>query len=122
MTTVTKPDTAQKPGKPIDLLQTQPSLFFANLQPILLLGTLLLSFKPLVADPVNTLLVLAPTIAIIQALYCVLCLPSTGETTAPVTKPGQKKKTPKTQRQDIWAKVIVRLGSTQYRATKEAPR
>ncbi|KAK1006216.1 Glycosylphosphatidylinositol (GPI) anchor assembly protein [Friedmanniomyces endolithicus] len=106
MTTPTKPDTALKPGKPLDLLQTQPSLFFANLQPILLLGTLLLSFRSLVADPVNTLLFLAPTIAIVQALYCIICLPSTGDTAAPATKPGQKKKTPRTQTQDIWAKVI----------------
>jgi len=113
MTTPTKPDTAHKPGRPIDLLQTQPSLFFANLQPILLLGTLLLSFRSLVADPVDTLLVLAPTIAIVQAFYCVICLPSTGDTVALVTKPGQKKKTPRTQRQDIWAKVIVRYSHIQ---------
>ncbi|KAK1071782.1 Glycosylphosphatidylinositol (GPI) anchor assembly protein [Friedmanniomyces endolithicus] len=106
MTTATKPDTAQRPGRPIDLLQTQPSFFFANLQPILLLGTVLLSFRSLVADPVNILLALASTTAIVQALYCVICLPSTGDTATPITKPGQKKKTPKTQRQDIWAKVI----------------
>ncbi|KAK3621920.1 Glycosylphosphatidylinositol (GPI) anchor assembly protein [Elasticomyces elasticus] len=102
------PDTESKTlqsAKPIELLHSQPSLFFANLQPILLLGTVLFSFKSLVADPVRTLLGLAPTIAIVQAIYCVVCLPSTGDVAAPTTKPGQKKKAGKPG-QDIWAKVI----------------
>ena len=94
-------------SKPVDILQTQLSLLYANLHPILLLSILLFSFRSLVEDPVNTLLGLAPTVAIVQALYCVLCLPSTGQIPAPAPKPGQKKKAAKPA-QDIWAKVVVR--------------
>ena len=97
------------PSKPIDILQTQSSLFFANLHPILLISILLFSFKSLVADPVNTLLGLAPTIAIIQAVYCVVCLPSTGQTPASSAKAGGgKKKGPKGSQQDVWGKIVVR--------------
>jgi GPI ethanolamine phosphate transferase 2/3 subunit F len=102
-----KPEEEIPPSKPIDLLQSQPSLFFASLQPILLLGTILVSFRSLVADPVNTLLGLAPTVAIVQAIYCVVCLPSTAQTSQPAaSKPGQKKKAQKSG-QDVWAKLIV---------------
>ena len=94
------------PEKPIDILQTQVSLLYANLHPVLLLSILVFSFNTLVDDPVNTLLGLAPTLAVIQALYCVLCLPSTGQTPAPTPKPGQKKKAVKPA-QDVWAKVVV---------------
>lgn len=93
-------------SKPVDILQSQLSLLYANLHPILLLSILLFSFRTLVDDPVNTLLGLAPTLAILQALYCVLCLPSTGQTPAPTLKPGQKKKAAKPA-QDMWAKVVV---------------
>ncbi|TKA66836.1 hypothetical protein B0A55_08820 [Friedmanniomyces simplex] len=120
MTTTTKPDAAQLPTKSIDILQTQPSLFFANLQPILLLGTLLFSFRSLVANPVTTLLGLAPTTAIVQTIYCVVCLPSTDDTAPPATKPGQKKK-PQKQGQDVWAKVIPVFLSFTLTAVLSAP-
>ena len=94
------------PSKPVDILPAQLSLLYANLHPILLLSILFFSFRTLVDDPVNTLLGLAPTVAIIQALYCVICLPSTGQTPAPTLKPGQKKKAAKPA-QDVWAKVVV---------------
>lgn len=93
-------------SKPIDIVQTQFSLLYANLHPVLLLSILLFGFRTLVEDPVNTLLGLAPTITILQAVYCVLCLPSTGQTPAPTPKPGQKKKAAKPV-QDVWAKVVV---------------
>lgn len=94
------------PAKPIDVQQTQLSLLYANLHPILLLSILLFSFRTLVEDPVNTLLGLAPTIATLQAVYCVLCLPLPGQTSVPTPKPGQKKKAAKPA-QDIWAKIVV---------------
>ncbi|KAK3111950.1 Glycosylphosphatidylinositol (GPI) anchor assembly protein [Teratosphaeriaceae sp. CCFEE 6253] len=87
------------------MLQSQTAFAFANLQPVLLLSTLLYSFKSLVADPVSTLLRLATGTAVLQASYCVLCLPSTGTATSPPPKPGQKRKAPKPG-QDVWAKVI----------------
>lgn len=102
-----KPVEVAKPGKPVDLLQSQVSLLYANLHPVLLLSLIPLGFKSLVQDPVNTLLGLAPTVALVQALYCVLCLPSTGQTPSPKSKPGQKTKTSKPA-QDVWAKVVVR--------------
>jgi GPI ethanolamine phosphate transferase 2/3 subunit F len=94
------------PSKPIDILQNQYALFYANLHPIVLLSILLFSFRTLVEDPVNTLLGLAPTITILQAVYCVLSLPPKGQTAASSTKPGQKKKAQKPG-QDIWAKIVV---------------
>ena len=103
----TKPAPASPPSKPIDVLQTQSSLLYTNLHPVLLLSLLLFSFKTLVADPVNTLLGLVPTIAILQAIYCVLCLPSAGQTPPTAPKAGQKRK-PAKPAQDIWARVVVR--------------
>ena len=99
------------PAKPIDVLQNQYALLYANLHPILLLSVLFFSFRTLVEDPVNTLLGLAPTIAIIQAVYCVLSLPPKGQTAASNTKPGQKKK-PQKPAQDVWAKIVVREQAT----------
>ncbi|EME49762.1 hypothetical protein DOTSEDRAFT_68518 [Dothistroma septosporum NZE10] len=101
----TKPIEAAKSGKPVDLLQSQLSLLYANLHTILLLSLIPLGFKSLVEDPVNTLLGLAPTVAIVQALYCVLCLSSSGQAPAPKSKFGQKTKTGKPI-QDTWAKVV----------------
>ena len=99
------------PAKPIDVLQNQYALLYANLHPILLLSILLFSFRTLVEDPVNTLLGLAPTIATIQSIYCVLSLPPKGQTLTSAPKPGQKKKSQKPA-QDIWAKIVVREQET----------
>ncbi|KAI7218904.1 hypothetical protein KC333_g3283 [Hortaea werneckii] len=99
------PAFASPPSKPVDILSSQTSQLYSNLHPILLSSILAFSFKTLVHDPVNTLLGLAPTIAILQALYCVICLPSTGQTPPPVRKPGEKKK-PQKAGQDIWAKIV----------------
>ena len=96
----------QAATKPVALLDTQYAHFYTNLHPILLLSILVFSFKTLVNDPVNTLLGLAPTVAVLQALYCVLCLPSTGQTPPPAKKPGEKKKAQKPG-QDIWARIVV---------------
>ncbi|KAK4556878.1 Glycosylphosphatidylinositol (GPI) anchor assembly protein [Recurvomyces mirabilis] len=102
-------------AQPISILSTQSALFFANLQPILLLGTLLFNFRSLVADPVGTLLGLAPTIAIVQTLYCVICLPiaaqveEAGRKAASKTGAGvgvKKKSTKTAQDPDIWAKLV----------------
>lgn len=104
----TVPAFASPPSKPVDILSSQTSQLYSNLHPILLSSILAFSFKTLVHDPVNTLLGLAPTVAILQALYCVICLPSTGQTPPPVRKPGEKKK-PQKAGQDIWAKIVVCL-------------
>ncbi|KJY01193.1 gpi-anchor biosynthesis protein (pig-f) [Zymoseptoria brevis] len=79
-------------SKPVALLQDQTSQLVANLHPILLASLLPVFFGRLVGDPVNTLLALAPTIAIIQAVYCVFCLPVNSQAPPPPkSKPGQKK-------------------------------
>ena len=103
-----KPAPALPPSKPIEILQTQVSQLYANLHPIVLASVLFFSFSRLVQDPVNTLLGLAPTVAVLQAMYCVICLPSTGQTPQPPPKPGQKKKQVKPT-QDILAKAVVCL-------------
>jgi hypothetical protein len=108
--TPSKPAMASKspsaPSKPIEIFQTQPSQLIANLHPILLLSVLIFSFKSLVNDPVNTLIGIAPTIALVQAIYCVVCLPSTGQAPPPPLKPGQKRKAASFT-QDLGAKVVV---------------
>lgn len=106
-----KPEQAESASKPVDVLQSQSSQFYVNLHPILLLSIVLFSFKTLVNDPVNTLLGLAPATAILQAIYCVVCLPSTGQTPPAPHKPGQKKKTARPE-QAIWAKFVVRSHCT----------
>jgi GPI ethanolamine phosphate transferase 2/3 subunit F len=109
-TTTTSSKTAQTQSipqsKPVELLSDQASLLYANLQPIFLISILLFSFKTLVQDPVNTLLGLAPTLVIIQVLYCILCLPISGKAPTAALKPGQKKKQPNTS-QDIWSRIVV---------------
>ena len=93
-------------SKPVDILQSQYSLLYANIHPVLILSLLLYNFQNLVRDPVDTLLGLAPTIAVLQSVYCVGCLPCTGQTIASPPKPGQKKKATKPA-QDVWSKLVV---------------
>ncbi|USW48118.1 Putative GPI biosynthesis protein Pig-F [Septoria linicola] len=95
-------------GKAVDILPSSASQLFSNLHPILLLSVVPIAFGSLVADPVTTLLGLAPTTLALQAIYCVLCLPHTGNTTSPKQKPGPKAKSPKPA-QDIWAKLVPAL-------------
>lgn len=97
---------AQKSVKHVEILPDQIAQLYANLHPVLLFSLIPFSFKSLVNDPVNTLLGLAPTVLIIQAIYCIACLPSSGQTPPSAHKPGQKKK-PSKPAQDIWARVVV---------------
>lgn len=90
----------------VEILQTQASQLYASVHPILLLSLLLASFKALVRDPVNTLLGLTPIVAILQAVYCVLCLPYSGTASNVPPKPGQKKKAQKPA-QEILARLVV---------------
>lgn len=109
-TTAPSPAKPSPPSKPIDILPTQLSQLYANLHPILLLSILIFSFPSLVRDPINTLLGIAPTTTILQAFYCVLCLPSSNQAapgSSTTTRPGQKKK-PVKPAQDVWAKTVVR--------------
>ncbi|KAK5135875.1 hypothetical protein LTR08_004524 [Meristemomyces frigidus] len=101
-TAESKPKPAQPPPSVVAILQTQPSQLYAHLHPVLLLSLVFFSFAQLVNHPVNTLLRLAPVTAILQAIYCVVCLPSTGQIPH---QPGQKKKTGKSA-QGAWAKVV----------------
>jgi phosphatidylinositol glycan class F len=91
--------------KPVTLLQSQMSLLVSNLQPILLGSLLPVFFGSLVRDPVNTLIALIPTVAIIQAVYCVFCLPSSGQPAPTKLKPGQKSQSK--QKADLGAKLVV---------------
>lgn len=100
--------------KPVVVLQDQVSLLVRNLQPILLVSLLPVFFTRLVQDPASTLLALAPTVALVQAIYCVCCLPSTGQSVTPaVLKPGQKKKAAKPA-QDLGARLVVCSSRCQY--------
>ena len=94
------------PTKPIDIFQTQYSLIYANVHPVLLLSLLLFNFGALVQDPVSALTKSIVGTALLQAIYCVVCLPSTGQSTAKSGSKGQKKKGAKAS-QDIWSKLVV---------------
>lgn len=100
-------DVVETASKPVEVLQNQPSIFYANLHSILLVSILLVNFNALVNDPVQTLVALAPVSAALQAIYCVVCLPSSGQSpTSHAHKPGQKRKALKSE-QDIGARLIV---------------
>ncbi|KAK4634508.1 Glycosylphosphatidylinositol anchor biosynthesis protein 11 [Fulvia fulva] len=115
-----KPAEAVKPGKAVDLLPGQLSWLYANLHPVLLLSLIPVTFTTLVRDPVSALLGLAPTVALVQALYCVLCLPSSGQAPSPKSKPGLKTTTGKPA-QDIWAKAVPAFLSFVLTFTLSAP-
>ena len=100
-------------GKAVDILQTSAAQLFTHLHPILLFAVVPISFGSLVADPVSTLLGLAPTTLVVQALYCTLCLPHVNQTTPSKPKPGQKTKPIKAE-QGIWAKLVVCIYSITY--------
>ena len=94
--------------KAVNTLPSQASQLYANLHPVLLLSLIFLSFARLVNDPVKALLSLVPVTAVLQAMYCVVCLPPTGQTApAAPNKPGQKKKAGKAS-QGVLGKVVVR--------------
>ncbi|KAF2774295.1 hypothetical protein EJ03DRAFT_346913 [Teratosphaeria nubilosa] len=106
------------PPRPIDVLPNQIATLYANLHPVLLLSIVLVKFGLLVQDPVSTLAAIAPITGLLQAVYCVLCLPSTGH--APPPKPGQKKKAAKTG-QDIWARIVPAFLSSVLTLTLSTP-
>ncbi|EMC98997.1 hypothetical protein BAUCODRAFT_387348 [Baudoinia panamericana UAMH 10762] len=118
--TSAKPFEGSGASKPVDILTTQASVFYANLQPVLLLSTIFLSFKTLVKDPVSTLTGLAPPLALVQAIYCVVCLPSSGQAPTQAHKPGQKRKAQKAG-QHLWAKITPAFVSTVLTTTLSAP-
>lgn len=99
-----------KSTRHVDVLPDNASQFYANLHPVLLLSLIPFSFKSLVNDPVNTLLGLAPAVLLVQAIYCVVCLPSSGQNPPTKSKPGEKRK-PAKPAQDIWSKIVVRWRS-----------
>ena len=47
-----------------------------------------------------------PVVAVLQATYCVVCLPYSRQTPSAQPKPGQKRKAPK-QAQELWARIVV---------------
>lgn len=117
-----KPIPASKPAptplpqaKPTELLHDQYSFLAANLHPVILLSGLALSFNRLVQDPVMTLARAAPVVIILQALYCFLCLPSTGQ--APPQPKNKWKKQAKPS-QDFGARAVVRPTPTPLPHTK----
>lgn len=105
-TTESKMGTESLPSKPVELLQNQYAPLYTHVHPVLLLSLVSFSFGHLVQDPISTLLAAVPIVALLQAIYCVVCLPSTGHRTAAPPKPGQKKKAVKPG-QDIWSKIVV---------------
>lgn len=99
--------TPRSQGHAVDVLATPASQLYANLHPVLLLSLLVFGFRSLVNDPVSTLLAFAPTLALLQAAYCVICLPNSNTPAAAVaSRPGQKKKAAKPA-QDLAGKLVV---------------
>lgn len=80
---------------PVPINDSPLSKSIALIRPVLLLGLLGLRFDALVAEPVSTLQLALPAVAVIQAAYAITCLPVAGSQTTKVTKksrPGEKKK------------------------------
>lgn len=79
----------------IPLLPTETARVYTHLHPALLLGALYIIFLRLVEDPVTTLLWAVPPLAVLQSLYCAICLPPSSGSSTP---PPASSKTPKKKR------------------------
>ncbi|KAM6528654.1 Glycosylphosphatidylinositol (GPI) anchor assembly protein [Fusarium falciforme] len=80
----------------IPLLNTPLALPVSVVHQLVLAGLFVWRFEALVADPVSTLQIGLPVVAVIQTLYVTLCLPAAGSSGAKGSKklrPGEKKKT-----------------------------
>lgn len=80
---------------PVPIIDSPVSKSLALARPVLLLSVLWLRFGSLVAEPVSTLQLALPVVALIQTAYAITCLPVAGSQTAKVSKkprPGEKKK------------------------------
>lgn len=79
----------------IPLLNTPLALPVSIVHQLVLAGLFVWRFEALVADPVPTLQIGLPVVAVIQTLYVTLCLPAAGSSGAKGSKklrPGEKKK------------------------------
>ncbi|KAJ3463191.1 hypothetical protein MRS44_007977 [Fusarium solani] len=79
----------------IPLLNTPLALPVSVVHQLVLAGLFVWRFEALVADPVSTLQIGLPVVAVIQTLYVTLCLPAAGSSGAKGSKklrPGEKKK------------------------------
>jgi phosphatidylinositol glycan class F len=100
-TVLTKGTAAQPPvskvGVPaVPLISNSAAGPVAVAHPLLLAGLFAWRFNALVTEPVETLQTALPVVAVIQAVYAVLCLPVAGSQGAKALKkprPGEKKKT-----------------------------
>ncbi|KFG81344.1 glycosylphosphatidylinositol anchor biosynthesis protein 11 [Metarhizium anisopliae] len=79
----------------VAVIDTPLSKSIALLRPGLILGLLALRFNSLVADPVPTLQLALPAVALVQTVYAIICLPVAGSQSAKIVRkprPGEKKK------------------------------
>lgn len=100
-------------SQPISILPTDSARLYTHIHPVLLLGSLYLSFGKLVNDPVNTLLWALLPLSLLQAAYCVTCLPaSSGSSTQPTPSKTPKRKRVQFAKSPIssGSKIIVRHG------------
>ncbi|OCL06059.1 glycosylphosphatidylinositol anchor biosynthesis protein 11 [Glonium stellatum] len=92
-TTVTKPPKARPTASTVDILNNDTARIYTHIHPILVLSLYVFRFKPIVADPVPTLLNTLILLGILQVAYVSVCLPATGTASTPsVVKPGARKK------------------------------
>lgn len=112
----TPPATMSKPLLlPVDILGGPLAGTYAQIHPVLVLGMIYMSFQNIVADPVNSLLRLAPIVALLQLVYCVICLPISGargsSNIAKPTQPQRRKpgagNVSKVHGQPVTARIIV---------------
>lgn len=61
--------------EPTNLLPTSIARTYSHVHPVLVFGLFMSSFSALVFDPVTSLTTLLPPLAVLQAVYCILCLP-----------------------------------------------
>jgi len=98
--TLTKGSSASSPQKavtisPVAVLDAPLARPLALARPAALLALLGMRFGALVADPVPTLKSALPVVAVVQAVYAVLCLPVAGSQQGRAAKkqrPGEKRK------------------------------
>ncbi|KAK1754483.1 glycosylphophatidylinositol anchor phosphoethanolamine transferase [Echria macrotheca] len=90
--------------QPIQIKPTPVAQAARHVFPLLLASLFALQFRPLVADPVSTMLTSLPVVALLQLAYVLVCLPAAGsqgggastasgkQKTGRKVRPGEKKK------------------------------
>lgn len=90
-----KPKDGETPTLAVRTIASSQAQIMRHVHSVLLLSSFLMRFSTLVADPVSAMSNSVPIVAVIQAVYAIICLPAAGSHVAKPAKklrPGEKRK------------------------------